>query len=140
MTSADQARALIDSFAAALNQRDAAALASLFTEDSDFVDFVGHWQRGRAAIEDGHIRAFAALLAAGTTTWGDVQVSETSTGMFVCHALWTIPAHAHTDGSPIPDRHGVITFLIISTADGLQIRAGQNTEQRAIPENQFPSP
>lgn len=129
MTTAEQARALIDSFAEALNRRDASALASLFTEDADFVDYRGHWLRGRPAIRDGHIRAFDGLLAAGTTTWRDVTVNQLGDDLLVCHGLWTIPAHEHPDGSHVPERHGVITFLITPTADGLRIRAGQNTEQ-----------
>lgn len=129
MTTAEQARALIGSFAEALNRRDASALASLFTEDADFVDFRGHWLRGRPAIRDGHIRAFDGLLAAGTTTWRDVTVDDLGHGLLVCHGLWTIAAHEHPDGSHVPERQGVITFLIDSTADGLRIRAGQNTEQ-----------
>lgn len=129
MTSAEQARTLIDSFADALNRRDASELASLFTEDADFVDFMGHWLQGRAAIRDAHARAFAGLLGAGATTWRDVVVNQLDPGSFVGHGLWTIPAHEHLDGSRLPERHGVITFLIRSTADGLRIRAGQNTEQ-----------
>lgn len=130
MTSAEQARALIDSFADALNQRDASALTSLFTDDADFVDFLGHWLRGPAAIRDGHLRAFAGLLGAGTMIWRDVVVDAFDADAFVGHGLWTIPAHEHIDGSPLPERHGVVTFLLRSTPDGLRIRAGQNTEQR----------
>lgn len=130
MTSAQQAGALIDSFADALNRRDAAALTSLFTDDADFVDFMGHWLRGRDAIRDGHTRAFAGLLGAGTMLWRDVVVNAFGADAFVGHGLWTIPAHEHVDGSPLSERHGVITFLLTSTPDGLRIRAGQNTEQR----------
>lgn len=120
---------LIDSFADALNRRDAAALTSLFTENADFVDFLGHWLRGPAAIREVHLRAFAGLLGAGTMIWRDVVVDAFDPDAFVCHGLWSIPAHDHVDGSRIPERHGVITFLIAPTADGLRIRAGQNTEQ-----------
>lgn len=65
MTVPSDAESLIAAFADALNGRDADALASLFTEDADFVDFLGHWQQDRNAVREGHLRAFANLLSSG---------------------------------------------------------------------------
>lgn len=131
MTVPSDAESLIAAFADALNGRDADALASLFTEDADFVDFLGHWQQDRNAVREGHLRAFANLLSSGTASFTEVRESDLGGGVAVCHAAWVIPAHDHLNGEPLPERHGIITFVVVTTADGLRIRAGQNTEIRS---------
>lgn len=125
------AAGVVAAFAEALNDRDADKLANLFSEDADFVDFLGHWQQDRNAVREGHQRAFAGLLASGTTTFSDLRESDLGKGITLCHAVWVIPAHDQPDGDPLPERHGIITFVLVETADGLRIRAAQNTEIRS---------
>ncbi|MEH2420571.1 MAG: SgcJ/EcaC family oxidoreductase [Nostoc sp.] len=47
-------KAVIAAFAEAWNTKDAEPLAKLFAEDSDFVDVIGRWFKGRTEIKQAH--------------------------------------------------------------------------------------
>ena len=55
-------RDLVDSFARALNAKDADELGELFTDDAEFVNIMGMRMRRREGIVDGHGWAFAGPL------------------------------------------------------------------------------
>lgn len=125
-TASDAAHDVLSAFAVALNERDAIRLAELFTPEADFVDFLGHWAQGRDAIRQAHVAAFSGLMASGAFAFTAIRERLLATGTTVCHGVWSIPAH-----DAVPDRSGVLTFVLVTTSAGRSIQAGHNTEIRA---------
>ncbi len=127
----DTARSVLTAFATALNDRDASQLAELFTPEGDFVDFLGHWAQGRDAIRQAHVAAFSGLLASGAFAFTEIRERPLAAEITVCHGRWFIPAHQLPAGGTVPDRKGVLTFIVVTTPAGQAIQAGHNTEIRA---------
>ena len=74
-----------DSYAAAFNRRDAAALVALFAEDATVVTEWGDVVRGRAEFERGLARAFATLSRGPTIENTPALAAVIAEGVIVSH-------------------------------------------------------
>ncbi len=129
--------ALLRSFEAAWAQRDADRLASLFTDDADYIDFAGDLLRGRDTIAGAHAAVLAGPLARSTFTFTDAQAAPLGSGVVLVITNWKLEGQQRSDGSAVATRRGIITFIVLEqdsrAATRFAIRAGQNTEARIDP-------
>src|SRR5277367_5517012 len=70
----ESARAVSDAFVDAWNRHDMAAFAALYAENADFVNVLGVWLRGRAAIQEHHATIHAARMKTSRLTALDTEV------------------------------------------------------------------
>ena len=54
-------QALADAVVESWNSHDMARFGALFAEDADFVNVVGHQQKGRTAITQAHVQLHATI-------------------------------------------------------------------------------
>jgi len=131
--------ALLRAFESAWAARDAIRLGTLFTADADYIDFAGDLLYGRAAIIKAHAQVFAGPLAQTEFSFTSSQEAAINNGVVLGHARWELTGQRRPDGSTVAPRHGIITFVLLrpagdaEAAQGLVIRAGQNTESLASP-------
>ncbi len=118
--------AVLSRLADAWNDGDAAAYASLFTEDADYVTFFGMNMPGRAVIESAHRSLFegplkGSKLVAGS---GEPKVRFVRPDVaIVVSGGGSSPA----GGEPEPGRESTLTYVLVEESGGWRVASFQNT-------------
>jgi uncharacterized protein (TIGR02246 family) len=126
-------KANMQAFANAWNIYDAKQLATVFTEDADFVNVAGHWWKGQAELEQGHANAFANHLKNTRMSFPDTQVKFLKSDLAIYHSNWEMTGLTSPDGSSLPPKHGILTAIAQQNNDQWQILAVHNTETLSTP-------
>ena len=122
--------------AEAWNRHDAAAFASLFSEDGDVVNVVGWWWRGRPAIESKVTAAFSFVFRESILTITDVHVRFLNPAIAIAHVRWTMEGAKTPPGVP-ELRQGIELQVLKKQGDKWLITSFQNTN--SVPEVPFPT-
>ena len=125
-------RMIVVNWEKAWNGHNMKALASLFTEDADFVN-VGakHW-KGRKEIEAQHSARLSQFLGSAWTT-KEVTVQYLKPDVALVHVEWGLAGDKDPDGTPRKPREGVFTWVVVRKGKGWLIRAAQNTNLSNLP-------
>jgi uncharacterized protein (TIGR02246 family) len=107
--------------------RDAAALASLFVEDADFVNVTGLWWHNRQAIEKAHHYGLTTFFRDSTLTAGRVHIRDLG-GVAVVQTRMHLSGQLAPDGTIAGDRQTVFTFVLQRQPEGWLIVTAQNTD------------
>ena len=112
-------------FARAWNDRDPAALASLFDEDAEFVDATGRVWHDRESIRHGLERVFNK----STLVTGETRVKLLAPAVAVVHARMTLsgegPAGAVTQAGP---RTTIVSFVVHRAGSRWLCASAHNTD------------
>lgn len=122
-----QVRGLAQSFVAAWNQHDAAALGNLMAPGVEFVTVGAIWLHGRADVEKFHARLFAGRLADSTNEVLETAVRFLRPDLALVHWSWTVAAEKDAGGKTRPQRWGLMTALAEKQNGGWLIVAATNT-------------
>ncbi len=117
----------VQAFQQAFNTHDARALAALFTDDAEFVNVLGMWWRGRAAIEAAHAKNFETILAKATLEIHSVETKQLTDDVALCMVRWR---RGVTDGpseGTLEPQTGVLTFVARRRGDDWPFAAAHNT-------------
>ena len=126
--------------AAAWNQHDARAFASLFAEDGDAVNVLGWWWKGRPEIERKIREGFEFVFAQSKLTITDVDVRILGPNMAVAHVRWTM-AGVKTPPNMPESREGIQLQILTKQPTGWLITSFQSTNSIApSPFPKGPSP
>lgn len=136
----DRPQDMPDAFRAAWMARDAGALAGLFAPDADFVNVVGLWWRDREAIRAAHHRGLSTFFARSTLKIGRVRLRHLSEAAAVVHARMILSGQTAPDGTLLPDRRTVISFVMARTGSGWHCVSAQNTDIHDGSETMAPGP
>jgi len=116
---------LLSAFAA----HDAAALASLFAEDADYVNEVGLWWTSRRSIQRAFKRSFKDEFRAASLSVDKVGFRQVGSDAGVLHARWSLQGQVGPDDLPGDLRRGLFTFVLERVQDGSWlIVSGQATD------------
>jgi uncharacterized protein (TIGR02246 family) len=126
-------RDLVDSFAVAWNRHDGPALAALFTEDGDFVNVIGRWAQGRAAIAAVLNRNHPTIFRESHLAQTNVTIRSPRPEVAIVHARWNLSGERGQQDEVLPPRQGIITLLLTKEPGGWRIAAFQNTDILALP-------
>jgi len=116
--------------AAAWNQHDARAFASLFADDGDAVNVTGSWWRGRPEIERKIREGFDVVFAQSKLTVTDVDVRFLGPSMAVAHVRWTMVGAKTPPDTPEP-REGIQLQILTKQTGGWLIASFQSTNSVA---------
>ena len=101
----------------AWNAHDMAAMATLVSEEADFVNVWGlHWQ-GRARIEKEHADRHRGQFKDTTWTTRELRVQFLKPDVALVHLAWAMQ----------PPREGLFTWVMLKERGQWQIRAAHNT-------------
>jgi uncharacterized protein (TIGR02246 family) len=121
-------RAQVERFVSAWNEHDMRALSRLFADDADFVNVVGIWWKSRREIEAAHVATHQTLFKSSTLSGQVASVKLLRPDVAVVHAAWTLIGSRAPDGQPMPERKGILVFVLTRESEGWTIRAAQNTD------------
>jgi uncharacterized protein (TIGR02246 family) len=112
----------------AWNHHDMKQLASLMTDDADFVN-VGarHW-KGRPEIEAEHSSRLPQFRDSVWST-NSIAVQFLEPGLGLVHVNWTMKGDREPDGTLRSPRSGLFTWVVVKRSGEWLIRAAQNTNQ-----------
>ncbi|WP_340685453.1 SgcJ/EcaC family oxidoreductase [Amycolatopsis coloradensis] len=118
--------AVLGKLADAWNDGDAAAYASLFTEDADYVTFFGMNMPGRAMIESAHRSLFEGPLKGSKLVAGGrepkVRFIRPDVAIVVSGGGSSL-----SDDKPEPGRESTLTYVLVEEPDGWRVASFQNT-------------
>jgi uncharacterized protein (TIGR02246 family) len=121
----------------AWNAHDGHAYAALFTEDTDVVNVLGWWWKGRGELEHKLSGAFASVFAKSALTVTDVDVRYLEPGIAIAHVRWTMTGAKTPTGDPSNLPEVGLQTQVLQKRDGAWlIAAFQNTN--GVPEKPFP--
>ncbi|SHG36609.1 SgcJ/EcaC family oxidoreductase [Streptoalloteichus hindustanus] len=128
----DAVRALAGALAEAWNRGDADAYGEVFTEDAEYVDFMGQRARGRREIVETHRWLFATVLK------GSRMSGVGPSGAEVRFLTPDVAVLVSTEGGvALPgqeltsDRLSTVTLVAVRRAGGWRFAHFQNTRQQA---------
>ena len=121
-------RAHVERLATAWNAHDMAAFAGLFAEDADFVNVVGVWWKNRREIEAAHEASHKTMFKDSVLSGRVAAVKLVRPDVAVAHFVWSLLGARAPDGRAVPERKGILLFLLSNEAAGWTIRAAQNTD------------
>lgn len=126
MTDREEVLAVLSRLADAWNSGDAAAYASLFTEDADYVTFFGMRLPGRELIESSHRALFEGPLRGSKIGGpGDASVRFPREDVAV---VVSGGGSALDGGDAVAQgRESTLTFVLVRSGTGWLITAFQNT-------------
>lgn len=114
-------------FVRAWNARDAAALASLFDEDAEFVDVTGLCWHDRESIRKAHADADAKIFNNSTLSVAEQKVKLLAPDIAVVHARMTCQCRPD-DTSPSRPRTTIVSFVAHREGDRWVCAAAHNTD------------
>ncbi|MBB5856200.1 SgcJ/EcaC family oxidoreductase [Amycolatopsis umgeniensis] len=119
--------AVLGKLADAWNDGDAAAYASLFTEDADYVTFFGMNMPGRAVIESAHRSLFEGLLKGSKLVAGSGEPKVRFVRPDVAIVVSGGGSSVSGGDKPEPGRESTLTYVLVEEPDGWRVASFQNT-------------
>jgi len=119
---------VVRAFADAWNAHDMKAFGDLFASDAEFVNVVGLWWIGRAAIRDAHTFTHRTVFKHSRLTLDDVAIRWPAPQLALARCRWRLEGHVASDGKPLPARHGILQHVLRKDGDRWRILDSQNTD------------
>lgn len=122
------AKAVVDRFVETWNAHDVAGFAACFREDSDFVNVLAEKAVGREAIAKMHEFPFKVVQAKATTYVQKLEFRELDSTLIALDFWWKVVGSQTPKGDPLPDRYGLIYFVIEVQDGEAHIVSGRNMD------------
>ena len=124
-------RKVLASFDEAFSRREADAVATLYTDDAEFVNVAGMLWRGRTEIRHGTAFVLANIFQNTTIQTDSVSIRfpthDTAIAVIVQH---TVGSFVLPDGTCISSTNNRLTYFLVKAGSRWLIAGGQNTEIR----------
>ena len=108
---------LLDSFLNTWNQKDLDGFMGNFSEDAEFTDVINQTAIGKAAIKKQHEFAFNVVMKKASFEMSNIYMREIQPDIVMVSANWLNKNSQTPDGNMLPDRNGVIQFVITKDAN-----------------------
>ena len=128
MSDEEAVQAISSKLVQAWNAHDMKAFAVLFKEDAVFVNVYGMWWTGRKRIHAEHAATHATVFRQSRLTARQTLVKFLHPDVASLHVFWELTGLTLPDGRTLPDRKGVLVFMLVKDSNDWQIAVGQNTD------------
>jgi uncharacterized protein (TIGR02246 family) len=108
----------VEQFLKAWNIHDAHAFALTFTEDADFTNVAGVHAQGRSNVEAFHAPMFAGRFKDTHQTARVRSIRFLRPDLAAVDVDWEMNGAKSADGSPRPDRKGLLNWVMAKQGDG----------------------
>lgn len=108
---------------------DADMLASLFTEDAEFINVVGLWWHNRDDIRQAHAYGFDKIFGDSDLAIRDIKVKELSEEIAVVHARMRLKGQTKKGNVEVPSiRQNIFSFVVKKIGDHWKCVSAHNTD------------
>ena len=121
---------VVHGYVCAWNEHEGVGFGNGFTEDADFVNIIGLTFKGRAEIEDRHIKILRGFLKGSTFKVLKMDVREVQPNVVIAHVSWQVDGFRNPGSdatSPGITQDGIFTHVFIKHGEKWEIIASQNT-------------
>jgi uncharacterized protein (TIGR02246 family) len=115
------------------NVHDMKAFGELFSDDAEFVNVYGMWWTGRERIQAEHEVMHATVFRQSRLSARNMRVKFLRPDVASLHVLWELTGLALPNGQPLPDREGVLVYILVKDVGEWRIAVGQNTDIASPP-------
>jgi len=124
---------LIERFMDAWNRHDVHAFATVFSEDADFTNWRGMGATGRSKIEEFHAALFATIFRNSHLGFTDSKIRFIRADVAAVDVRWEMTGALDAQANPMPDRRGLLNFVMSKNAGQWQIIVMHNLDLTALP-------
>ena len=110
------------------NAHDMKGFAALFREDAEFVNVYGMWWTGRERIQAEHEATHATVFSRSRLSAAEMRVKFLRPDVASLHMLWHLTGLVLPNGQALPDRKGVLVYVLAKDAGEWRIAVAQNTD------------
>jgi uncharacterized protein (TIGR02246 family) len=121
--------AYLQSFTDAWNSKNLETFGDFFSKNSEFTDVIGQVAIGKEAIIKQHIFPFENVMKFAKFEMDDVYIRQISDSIIVISATWTVKGSVTPDMKPLPDRNGIIQFILERDDSQFVILLVHNSDQ-----------
>lgn len=122
---------VVERWADAWNRHDMSLMATLVSDEADFVNVWGmHW-RGRVDIEREHAERHRTQFRDSVWTTRSARIQFLKPDVALVHLDWSMQGGRDPDGTPRPPRLGLFTWILLKEPGRWRIRAAHNTNVAA---------
>lgn len=116
-------------FIEAWMERDAGYLASLFTEDAEFVNVVGLWWHNREDIKEAHAYGFHKIFGDSNLRLMETTVKKLDDHIAVVHARMRLMNQTPSKENETPSiRQNIFSFVVKKLEDKWICESAHNTD------------
>ena len=126
-TDEEALRALPKIYCDAWAKHDGHELAQMMAEDVDYVNVGALWLHGRNDFEKYHSRLLSGRFRESTFTQLKTDVRLLRPDLAVLHWSWKIVGDKDPDGTPRPERFGLLMMLVEKRQGKWMVVVAQNT-------------
>ena len=102
--------------------------AELFVDDGEWTDVLGQHVKGKEQIKKLHEYPFKSVLKEATLTIISTRNRLITKDIFAIDLEWKTTRNKTPNGKPIPDRKGLLDFIVTSQEDSIRIILGHNVD------------
>lgn len=125
---AAQVHAVVSAFSETWNRHDMAAFGGLFAADAEFVNVVGLWWKGKAAIQGAHEFTHASMFKNSQLTILETEVRFPVPEIAIARSKWLLEGHVSPDGGALAARNGILVNVLAQREGAWRIVDSQNTD------------
>jgi len=118
-------------FADFWNQRNAKGIASLFSEDAEFVNVVGLWWHNRKDIEKAHAYGLKVIFDNSELKVLKTQVKFLEDHIALLHSKMRLKGQTNPDGGSdksLGERRNIFSFIVMKKVDKWECVSAHNTD------------
>jgi uncharacterized protein (TIGR02246 family) len=131
--------ALSERFVSAWNSHDATRIGALFTENADFVNYVGIWWKNQTDIVNGHEQVLTTFLSKSILRRVESSVRIIDQNTALLRWKWELEGQIDpVSGKALPIRSGLLLFVVQKKLGDWKVIAAQNTD--ILPKPQLLNP
>ena len=120
--------AVVSAFSDTWNRHDMTAFGNLFAPDAEFVNVVGLWWKGREAIQGAHEFTHSSIFKDSRLTFSATEVRFPVKEIAIARSTWLLEGHVAPDGTPLPQRTGILVNVLAWSSGAWRIVDSQNTD------------
>jgi uncharacterized protein (TIGR02246 family) len=109
---------LIKQFVDAWNKHDAKLFSSIFVDDGEWTDVMGHIMVGKEEIERMHTYPFTTVLKDAVIVVKSIRTKQIQPGVVSVDAVWESTGSKIPEGKPLPTRLGLMTLIVKKEDNG----------------------
>jgi uncharacterized protein (TIGR02246 family) len=120
-------RQVATAYEEAWNKHDMNAMASLFTEDAEWVNIVGMWWRGLLEVKRGHQWVHEVLFKNTSIHIDSCFVRMVTQETAINVVTWSKGSFVTPDGKQVPEGKDRMTLFLVKRGDRWLVASGHNT-------------
>jgi uncharacterized protein (TIGR02246 family) len=120
-------RQVVAAYEEAWNKHDMDAMASLFTEDIEWINIVGWWWRGLAEVKRGYVWIHEVLFRNTPFHVDSCSVRIVAPGTAISVITWSKGSFVTPDGRQVPAGKDRMSLFVVKRGSRWLIAGGQNT-------------